>query len=167
MPDLETLLRDVRPTPRPEFTTKLDSRVAARFPGPVPAWKRKLRTLRDHMAALTLVTASGAAALLILIVLVKAVSVGGDDSADGVAMSGGAKTPSTVDLPETSTDSACCLRSSSNPIEPSGSLRTVGRYSPPGRSALQSARPRQGVLLAQPALRRYPHRVVDRIPRSA
>src|SRR3954462_9075752 len=106
MPDLETLLRDVRPTPRPEFTTKLDSRVAARFPGPVPAWKRKLRTLRDHMAALTLVTASGAAALLILVVLVKGVSVGGDESAGGVAMSGGAKTPSPVDLPETATDSA-------------------------------------------------------------
>jgi hypothetical protein len=102
MPDLETLLRDVRPTPRPEFTTKLDSRVAARFPGPVPAWKRKLRTLRDHMAALTLATATAGALMLILVVAVKTVSVGGDDEANSAA---GDSAPA-MSLPETAKDSS-------------------------------------------------------------
>ena len=32
MPDLEMLLRDVRPAPDPAWTAKLDARVAARFP---------------------------------------------------------------------------------------------------------------------------------------
>jgi hypothetical protein len=71
MPDLETLLRDVRPAPDPVWAQKLDKRVAARFPGPVPAWKRTLRALRAHVAALTMVTASAAAVLLVLVVVVK------------------------------------------------------------------------------------------------
>ena len=33
MPDLETLLRDVKPAPDPAWATKLDARVAAGFPG--------------------------------------------------------------------------------------------------------------------------------------
>jgi hypothetical protein len=104
MPDLETLLRDVRPTPRPEFTTKLDSRVAARFPGPVPAWKRKLRTLRDHMAALTLATATAGALMLILVVAVKTVSIGGDDEA--IPTSAGGTTAEATASPEAAADSS-------------------------------------------------------------
>jgi hypothetical protein len=106
MPDLETLLRDVRPTPRPEFTGKLDARVAARFPVPVPGWKKKLQALRDHFAALALVTASGAAVLLILVVVVKNVSVGGDDAEYA---SGGSSAPVTAEAtasPEAAADSA-------------------------------------------------------------
>ena len=37
MPDLETLLRDVRPAPDPAWAAKLDARVAARFPEPAAA----------------------------------------------------------------------------------------------------------------------------------
>ena len=77
MPDLETLLLDVRPTPRPEFTAKLDAQVAARFPKPVPRWKRKLRTLREHAAGLTLAAATAGAMLLIVVVIAKNVDGGG------------------------------------------------------------------------------------------
>jgi hypothetical protein len=102
MPDLETLLRDVRPTPRPEFTGKLDARVAARFPGPVPGWKKKLHALRDHMAALMLVSASAAAVLLILVVAVKSVDVGGGDDGSVAAM----KAPASSDSAESSSGSS-------------------------------------------------------------
>ena len=51
MPDLEMLLRDVRPAPDPAWTAKLDARVAARFPGPPPRWKAPLSPLRDHLLA--------------------------------------------------------------------------------------------------------------------
>ncbi len=34
MPDLETLLRDVKPAPDPAWALKLDTRVAHRFPTP-------------------------------------------------------------------------------------------------------------------------------------
>ena len=106
MPDLETLLRDVRPTPRPAFTAKLDSRAAAGFPGPVPGWKRKLRALRDHAAALTLATATAGALLLVVVVIAKTVTVGGDDEGI-VAMSGdsSAKAPDALATPEAATDS--------------------------------------------------------------
>jgi len=87
MPDLETLLLDVRPTPRPEFTTKLDARVAARFPKPVPRWKRKLRTLREHAAGLTLAAATAGAMLLIVVVIAKNVDGGGGDDAASTASS--------------------------------------------------------------------------------
>ncbi len=86
MPDLETLLLDVRPAPRPEFTARLDAQVAARFPKPVPWWKARLRALREHAAALTLATATAGAMLLIVVVIAKNVDVGGDgDSASGAS----------------------------------------------------------------------------------
>jgi len=88
MPDLEMLLRDVRPTPTPEWTTKLDAKVAARFPRPVPGWKRKLRALRAHFAALSLATATAAALLVVVIVIAKNVETGGDDSASSSAGGG-------------------------------------------------------------------------------
>ena len=80
MPDLEMLLRDLRPDPDPVWAEKLDAKVAARFPGPVPAWKQKLQAVRDHIAALTLVTASAAALVLVLVVVVKNVDTSGDGS---------------------------------------------------------------------------------------
>ena len=49
MPDLETLLRDVKPAPDPAWTLKLDTRVAHRFPGPPPRWKRPFIAVRDHL----------------------------------------------------------------------------------------------------------------------
>jgi len=81
MPDLEMLLRDVRPSPDPEWAARLDARAAAGFPGPVPPWKAKLQTLRHHLGALTLATATAGALMLILVVGVKTVGGGGDDAA--------------------------------------------------------------------------------------
>src|SRR4051794_1779125 len=87
MPDLEMLLRDVRPVPSPDWAARLDKRVAAGFPGPVPGWKKKLQALRAHFAALSLATATVGALLVIVIVIGKNVGTGGDDSASGgVAM---------------------------------------------------------------------------------
>src|SRR3954464_491861 len=88
MPDLEMLLRDVRPVPNPDWAARLDKRAAAGFPGPVPGWKKKLQALRAHFAALSLATATVGALFLVVIVIAKNVDTGGsDDSASGgVAM---------------------------------------------------------------------------------
>jgi hypothetical protein len=126
MPDLETLLRDVRPTPRPEFTAKLDSRVAARFPAPLPGWKRKLHSLRDHMAALTLATATAGALMLVLVVGVKMVGSGGGDDAS-TASSGSAPA---MDIPEMSRDSSSSGGSTTAKKE-SGSPPATGTAAPP------------------------------------
>ena len=101
MPDLEMLLRDVRPTPDPVWAEKLDAKVAARFPRPVPAWKRKLQAFREHLAALMLVTASAAAVLLVLVVVVKNVDSSGGDSADS-ASSGSSSPVKALATPEAS-----------------------------------------------------------------
>jgi hypothetical protein len=90
MPDLETLLRDVRPAPDPDWAVKLDARVAARFPAPVPRWKAKLHALRDHMAALTLTTATAAALVSIVVVGVNMDNSGDDEGS--VAMTAEAPT---------------------------------------------------------------------------
>ena len=103
MPDLEMLLRDVRPVPDPVWAEKLDAKVAARFPGPIPPWKKKLRTLRDHFAALSLATATAATLLLIVVVIAKNVDTGGSDSA-GDAMS--MKAPPSADSASSGSSSA-------------------------------------------------------------
>src|SRR5688500_12698233 len=97
MPDLEMLLRDVRPVPTPDFTARLDKKVAAGFPGPEPGWKKKLRALREHFAALSLATATIGAMFLVVIVIAKNVDGGGGDDAAGgssVAMSTESKSSS-------------------------------------------------------------------------
>src|SRR4051794_39061911 len=57
MPDLEMLLRDIRPVPEPAWAAQLDTRVANRFPGPPPRWKAPFIALREHMLALGTLTA--------------------------------------------------------------------------------------------------------------
>src|SRR3954454_20030887 len=81
MPDLETLLREVRPAPRPEWASRMDARVAARFPGPVPVHRKALRGLRTHFAAFALATASLATVLLIVVVAVKVQNGTGSEDA--------------------------------------------------------------------------------------
>jgi uncharacterized protein DUF4349 len=95
MPDLEMLLRDVRPAPNPDWAARLDKRVAERFPRPVPGWKRKLQALRTHFAALSLATATVGAVFLVVIVIAKNVDSSGNDAASGgsVAM----KSPASAD----------------------------------------------------------------------
>src|SRR3954452_6579189 len=79
MPDLEMLLRDVRPAPDPAWAARLDARVAARFPGPPPRWKAPLITLRDHVLAFGV--AGAVASMLAALVLVGVHSNGSDDAA--------------------------------------------------------------------------------------
>ncbi|HWK30285.1 MAG TPA: DUF4349 domain-containing protein [Solirubrobacter sp.] len=76
MPDLETLLRDVRPTPDPAFTARLDAKAAAGFPR-----RRRAPRLRAHFAALSLATATAAGLVLIVVLIGRHVQTGGDDSA--------------------------------------------------------------------------------------
>ena len=51
MPDLETLLRDVKPAPDQQWATKLDARVAAGFPTPPSRYRRARIAFRDHFFA--------------------------------------------------------------------------------------------------------------------
>src|SRR4051812_16864489 len=81
MPDLEMLLREVRPVPDPAWATRLDTRVAHRFPGPPPRWKAPLLVLRDHLLALG--TVATVASLLLVIVIAGVSSNGGDDAESG------------------------------------------------------------------------------------
>jgi hypothetical protein len=81
MPDLEMLLREVRPEPDPAWATKLDARVAARFPKPTPAWKKPLIAFRAHLMAFGAVATVGCA--LLAFVLVVGNNVGSDDSESG------------------------------------------------------------------------------------
>src|ERR1700712_3840834 len=81
MPDLETLLREVRPVPDGVWAARLDSRVAARFPGPVPRWKRMLDTFRAHFLAF------GAVATVATFLIVVISSVDFSSSSDDAASS--------------------------------------------------------------------------------
>jgi len=76
MPELETLLRDVRPEPDPQWAARLDARAAAGFPSPPSRFRRALAAVRAHFAAFGAVGA--VASLLILFVV--AVPKGTDDS---------------------------------------------------------------------------------------
>jgi hypothetical protein len=95
MPDLEMLLRDVRPVPDPAWAARLDARVAARFPGPPPRWKRPLIALRDHIFALGAVTTVAAAAIGFVFVIAS-IDTGGDDE----AASGGSSAAPAMQAPE-------------------------------------------------------------------
>jgi hypothetical protein len=96
MPDLEMLLRDVRPVPDGAWTQRLDARVAARFPGPQPRWKTALEKLRLHFLA---ISAVGAVSAMVIALIAAGVSYdGGGDSENAdksapEAMSGTAATP--------------------------------------------------------------------------
>ena len=85
MPDLEMLLRDVRPAPDPAWATKLDARVAARFPKPTPAWKKPLIAFREHFFAFGAVATVGCAILALVVVGIR-YSNGSSDDSGSVAM---------------------------------------------------------------------------------
>lgn len=68
MPDLETLLRDVKPAPDPAWTLELDTRVAHRFPKPPSRARRVLRALRAHwMASTAGLVVAGFVALIVVV----------------------------------------------------------------------------------------------------
>jgi hypothetical protein len=80
MPDLEMLLRDVRPVPSPRWAARLDARVAAGFPKPTPAWKKPLIAFREHFFAFGAVATVGCA--ILALVIVGARYSGGSDDAE-------------------------------------------------------------------------------------
>src|SRR4051794_25447785 len=86
MPDLEPLLRDVRPAPDPAWAARLDTRVAARFPGPPPRWK----ALRQNFFAFGV---AGALASMVIVVLVLGVRSHSDT--EKASMPANANAPST------------------------------------------------------------------------
>ena len=88
MPDLEMLLRDVRPAPDPAWATKLDARVAARFPKPTPAWKKPLIAFREHFFAFGAVATVGCALLALVVVGIRYSDGGSDDSGSAAAAVG-------------------------------------------------------------------------------
>ncbi|HEY6888268.1 MAG TPA: DUF4349 domain-containing protein [Solirubrobacter sp.] len=140
MPDLEMLLRDVRPVPDPVWAEKLDAKVAARFPGPVPGWKQKLQALRDHFVALSLATATAATLLLIVVVIAKNIDTSGDDSAGGSTTS--AKALGSVDSASSGSSGAKksaaperTTAAASAPLTAAGGSSGAGR----GRAVLSNA----------------------------
>src|SRR4051812_4656487 len=102
MPDLETLLREVRPAPDPAWTAKLDSRVAARFPGPPPRWKAPLNALREHFLAFGAV-ATVACGLIVLVIALPSVNTSGGDSATTSGSAGTSAESNSADVPAAAT----------------------------------------------------------------
>src|SRR5690242_206075 len=103
MPDLEMLLREVRPVPDPAWATKLDARVAARFPGPPPRWKAPLIVLRDHMLAFGTV-ATVASLLIVLVIAAPSLHFSGSsDSDEGGSSAGGTASKSAASPPAATT----------------------------------------------------------------
>jgi hypothetical protein len=100
MPDLEMLIRDVRPEPHPGWAAKLDARVAARFPKPTPAWKKPLIAFRANFMALSAVATVGC--VLVALALVAAPNLGGGDDAE---TAGGASSAPAV-APEAAQDAS-------------------------------------------------------------
>ena len=126
MPDLETLLRDVRPEPDPEWAKRLDARAAARFPTPPPRWKRPFITLAEHLVAFS---AAGAMASVLIVVIVAGVSLSGGDSDSGGSNRGssGASTAKAPATPEVETtageDSATSGSSGSSTAAPTRKVK--------------------------------------------
>ncbi|MDA0163192.1 DUF4349 domain-containing protein [Solirubrobacter ginsenosidimutans] len=112
MPDLEMLLRDVRPVPDPVWAEKLDAKVAARFPGPVPPWKKKLQALRDHFAAFALASATAATLLLIVVVIAKNIDTSGSDDSGASATS--MKAPPSADSASSGSSAASPKKSATD-----------------------------------------------------
>src|SRR3954453_13022299 len=76
------LLRDVRPTPEPNWAGSLDRKVAAGFPRPPALWKRPFIALRAHVFAFGAV-ATVASMIVVLVIVLSNVSTGSDDSGSG------------------------------------------------------------------------------------
>ena len=106
MPDLETLLRDVKPAPDPKFTAKLDARVAAGFPTPPSRLKRARRAFAEHFFAFGAVGAVASVLILFVVLIGSSVELGGgdDEAASGGSMA--VEVPETASAPEPSPGAA-------------------------------------------------------------
>jgi hypothetical protein len=137
MPDLEMLLRDVKPAPNPNWAARLDKRAAAGFPSPPSRRQRFVRGIRDHFAALSLATATVGALFLIVVVIGKNVDTGGNDSASGgtvAAMATPGASEGSVTREKSSADSAA---GASSPPLSAPTLRGAAPDAP--RSVLKNA----------------------------
>ncbi len=130
MPDLEMLLRDVRPAPDPAWTARLDARVAARFPKPTPAWKKPLIAFREHFMALSAVATVGC--LLLAFVLVVAPNMGGDDE-EAAGGSGGMAMPASEGAEKSAPES------DSGGASTAQTPPAITEFSDQGRSVISSA----------------------------
>src|SRR3954454_18648416 len=83
MPDLEMLLREVRPVPEAAWTARLDARVAARFPGPPPRWQAPWIAIRDHLLA---IGAVATVTSVLIVIAIAAPSFNSGDSETGAGM---------------------------------------------------------------------------------
>lgn len=84
MPDLETLLRETKPTPDPTWALKLDQQVARGFPRPPARWQRPLLAARNHLLG---VFATLAVASVMGVVVIAALSSDSRDETSSVAAS--------------------------------------------------------------------------------
>src|SRR4051794_6949195 len=82
MPDLEMLLRDVRPAPDPTWAARLDARVGEGFSRPPAAWKRPFHALRRHGFAFGAVAAV-ASALVVIVLAAQRTPTDSQDSGGG------------------------------------------------------------------------------------
>jgi hypothetical protein len=80
MPDLETLLREVKPAPDPQWASKLDSRVAAGFPTPPSRFKRARRSIAEHFFAFGAVGAVASVLIVFVVLIGSSVNTNGGDS---------------------------------------------------------------------------------------
>ncbi|MDA0172816.1 DUF4349 domain-containing protein [Solirubrobacter taibaiensis] len=101
MPDLETLLRDVKPAPNPAWALKLDTRVANRFPTPPSRARRAMISVGEHMLAI--VASVAIAGVMGVIVIAGLSGAGGGD--EEPASAGGSATSSEA-IPEMSEQSS-------------------------------------------------------------
>ena len=139
MPDLETLLRDVKPEPSHQWATKLDAKVAAGFPTPPSRFKRARRTIAEHFFAFGAVGAVASVLILFVVVIGSSVEMGGDD---GETAGGSSGASSSVAVPEMQS----APQPSPNAAEDSagatgGSLESQRRAATPGadRAVLKNA----------------------------
>jgi len=123
MPDLETLVREVRPEPDPTWTARMDARAAAHFPSKPPRWKQALQTTRDHMLAIGAVATVSTALFAVVMVGVNYEGGGDEEPASGSTMS--ADVPASEELSEDSMGS-------------SGAAPTAEEKSAPTRSGADS-----------------------------
>src|SRR4051794_34106078 len=84
MPDLEMLLRDLRPAPDPAWAARLDTRVAQRFPRPPAWWKRPFIAFRENLFAFGAV---GTIATALIVLVVAGINANGGGANDDKAAS--------------------------------------------------------------------------------
>ena len=153
MPDLEMLLRDLRPVPDPAWASKLDARVAAGFPTPPSRWERTWDGFRAHFLALGTVSAVASVLILFVVVIAPNMELGGGD--DEAASGGSSAAEPAMALPETAQDSGGSSGGGSAMTEEQKSAAAPGadRAVLKNASITLSARPDQVETIADRAIR--------------